>query len=129
MSGSIQAGPRPSREWARGLNQNLGEFGASFSIAAPRNVSSPGRYSLRSRNGLFLFFRVDSFDIALPIWLAGTLRTVGGTPQIGFHAAYDEDSGQASGAGNAVMGAYLRDLEFAYKAIAVMTRKGPTNLE
>src|SRR5262245_52429809 len=63
------------------------------------------------------------------IWVAGQLLIVGDTPQIGFHAAYDEDSGQASGAGNAVMGAYLRDLEFDYKAIAVMTRKGPTNLE
>jgi len=63
------------------------------------------------------------------IWVAGLLRTVGITPQIGFHAAYDEDSGRESGSGNAVMGAYLRDLGFGYKAIHLMTHKGPTNLE
>jgi hypothetical protein len=63
------------------------------------------------------------------IWVAGFLRTVGDTPQIGFHAAYDEDTGRESGAGNAVMGAYLRDLEFGYKAIHFMTHKGPTSVE
>jgi hypothetical protein len=63
------------------------------------------------------------------IWVAGWLRTVGDTPQIGFHAAYDEDTRRESGAGNAVMGAYLRGLEFDYKAIHFMTHKGPTSVE
>ncbi len=63
------------------------------------------------------------------IWVAGWLRTVGNTPQIGFHAAYDEDTGRETGAGNAIIGAYLRDLEFGYKAIHFMTHKGPTSLE
>jgi len=63
------------------------------------------------------------------LWVAGRLRTVGDTPQIGFHAAYDEDSGRESGAANAVVGAYLRDLGFGYKAIHLMTHKGPTDLE
>jgi hypothetical protein len=65
------------------------------------------------------------------IWVAGwpPLRTVGDTPQIGFHAAYDEDTRRESGAGNAVVGAYLRDLGFGYKAIVFMTGKGPTSLE
>ena len=63
------------------------------------------------------------------IWVAGKLRTVGDTPQLGFHAAYDEDTGRESGAGNAVIGAYLRDLEFSYKAIRWMTHKGPTSVE
>jgi hypothetical protein len=63
------------------------------------------------------------------IWVAGWLRTVGDTPQIGFHAAYDADTGRETGTGNAVMGAYLRDLGLSYKAIHLMTHKGPTNLE
>jgi hypothetical protein len=63
------------------------------------------------------------------IWVAGWLRTVGNTPQIGFHAAYDENTRRETGAGNAVIGAYLRDLGFGYNAIYFMTRKGPTNLE
>jgi len=63
------------------------------------------------------------------IWVAGSLRTVGHTPQIGFHAAYDEDTQRESGAGNAVMGAYLSHLGFGYKAIHFMTHKGPTSVE
>ena len=34
-----------------------------------------------------------------------------------------------TGAGNAVMGAYLRDLGFGYDAIYFMTHKGPTSVE
>ena len=63
------------------------------------------------------------------IWLAGTPRTVGDTPQIGFHAIYDPTTRQPTGAGNAVVGAYLRDLGVGYKAIVFMTRKGPTSVE
>ena len=63
------------------------------------------------------------------IWLAGVPRTVGDTPQIGFHAAYDPTTRQETGAGNAVVGAYLRDLGVGYKAIVFMTRKGPTSVE
>ena len=63
------------------------------------------------------------------IWLAGVPRTVGDTPQIGFHAIYDPTTRQPTGAGNAVVGAYLRDLGVGYKAIVFMTRKGPTSVE
>ena len=63
------------------------------------------------------------------IWLAGVPRTVGDTPQIGFHAAYDRTSGREVGSTNAVVGAYLRDLGVGYKAIVFMTRKGPTSVE
>jgi hypothetical protein len=34
-----------------------------------------------------------------------------------------------TGQGNAVVGAYLRDLGFGYKAIVFMTRKGPASVE
>jgi hypothetical protein len=63
------------------------------------------------------------------IWLAGRPRTVGDTPRIGFHAIYDRTTRQESGTGNAVVGAYLRDLGLGYKAIVSMTRKGPTSVE
>jgi predicted metalloprotease len=63
------------------------------------------------------------------IWLAGKPRTVGDTPQIGFHAAYDPTTRRETGHGNAVVGAYLRDLGMGYKAIVFITRKGPTSLE
>jgi hypothetical protein len=63
------------------------------------------------------------------IWLAGASQTVGDTPQIGFHAAYDPKTKQATGVGNAVVGAYLRDLAIGYKAIEFMSRKGPASVE
>jgi hypothetical protein len=63
------------------------------------------------------------------IWLAGTPRTVGDAPRIGFHAIYNPTTGQPTGDGNAIVGAYLRDLGIGYKAIAVMTRKGPASVE
>src|SRR5262245_13862804 len=63
------------------------------------------------------------------IWAAGFPRTVGDTPQIGFHAAYDEGTGGETGGGNAVVGAYLINLGFDYEAIYFMTHKGPMSLE
>jgi hypothetical protein len=63
------------------------------------------------------------------IWLAGRPRTVGDTPQIGFHAIFNRTTGQESGAANAVFGAYLKELGVGYKAIEFMTRKGPTSVE
>jgi len=63
------------------------------------------------------------------IWLAGVPRNVGDTPQIGFHAVYDPTTRRETGAGNAVVGAYLRDLGVGYKAIIFMTRKGPASVE
>ena len=60
------------------------------------------------------------------IWLAGLPRTVGDAPQIGFHATYDTKTRKESGAGNALVGAYLRDLGLSFKAISFMTIKGPS---
>jgi hypothetical protein len=63
------------------------------------------------------------------IWLAGVPRTVGDTPQIGFHAVYDPKTQRETGSGNAVVGAYLTNLGISIKAIVFMTRKGPTSVE
>src|SRR5262245_47179195 len=63
------------------------------------------------------------------IWLAERPRTVGDTPQIGFHAIFNRTTGQDSCAANAVLGAYLKELGVGYKAIEFMTRKGPTSIE
>ena len=63
------------------------------------------------------------------IWLAGRPRNVGDNSLIGFHATFDPKTRQATGAGNAVIGGYLRDLGLGYDAIAFMTRAGPTSVE
>ena len=63
------------------------------------------------------------------IWLAGRPRNVGDNSLIGFHAVYNLTSLLETGQGNAVVGAYLRDLGVGYNAIAFMTRAGPTSME
>jgi hypothetical protein len=55
------------------------------------------------------------------IWLAGVDRGAFEDSLIGFHNAYDGATGQATGAGNAVVGAYLTKLGFSYKTIIFMT--------
>jgi hypothetical protein len=40
-------------------------------------------------------------------WLAGVPRSIGAEGRIGFHAAYDSDTGRETGVGNALVGAYL----------------------
>jgi hypothetical protein len=51
------------------------------------------------------------------IWLAGMHRWVGPSAHIGFHGVYYTDNGQATPGGNAVCGAYLRDLGLSFVAI------------
>jgi hypothetical protein len=63
------------------------------------------------------------------IWVAGLSRMVGDAPRIGFHAAFDPKTRRESSVGNALVGAYLRDLGMGYKAISFMTRKGPASVE
>jgi hypothetical protein len=63
------------------------------------------------------------------IWVAGRARNVGDNSLIGFHATFDPKTRQETGQGNAVVGAYLRDLGFGYDVIAFMTRAGPTSVE
>jgi hypothetical protein len=62
------------------------------------------------------------------IWLAGLPRMVGDTPRIGFHATYDEKTRRETGVGNAIVGAYLRDVGMSYKAITFMSIKGPSSV-
>jgi hypothetical protein len=57
------------------------------------------------------------------IWLAGGRRFAGQSAHIGFHGVYDEKTKRPIAAGNAVAGAYLRDLGLSYTAIAWMMAK------
>jgi hypothetical protein len=52
------------------------------------------------------------------IWLAGATRFAGQQSYIGFHAAYNSTTNQPTAAGNALAGAYLRELGFKFDAIA-----------
>jgi len=61
-------------------------------------------------------------------WLGGTNRLMGATARIGFHAAYDEDTGQETGAGNALVGAYLSQIGLPDVAVYYITKAAPTSM-
>jgi uncharacterized protein YraI len=62
------------------------------------------------------------------IWLAGKPRTLESNAGVGFHAAYNRNTGQESGAGNALVGAYLNEIGLSSKAILGMTSRGPADM-
>jgi hypothetical protein len=63
-------------------------------------------------------------------WLGGTHRWMARTAQIGFHAAYIVGPGAPSetGAGNALVGAYLNRLGLSDRAIVYATSASPTEM-
>jgi hypothetical protein len=65
------------------------------------------------------------------IWLAGVERGAFDDSAIGFHSAYaiKDDKPEVSGAGNAVVGAYLTKLGFGYRAIIYFTETSPEEAE
>jgi hypothetical protein len=64
-------------------------------------------------------------------WLGGVRRFAFPTARIGFHAAYVERGGQAteSGAGNAVVGAYLNQLGLPQSAVIYLTLAAPNEMQ
>jgi hypothetical protein len=60
-------------------------------------------------------------------WLGGAVRFMGPQAQIGFHAAYVLQSGQASetGIGNALVGAYLANIGLPDSAVMYVTQASP----
>lgn len=63
-------------------------------------------------------------------WLGGSPRAMGKNALVGFHAAYQLKDGVASesGAGNAVVGAYLGSLGLPDRAILYLTSAAPSSL-
>jgi hypothetical protein len=65
------------------------------------------------------------------IWIAGGKRFVNGSSHVGFHAAYtgSGDDARETGAGNALVGAYLTKLGLSYEAILYATSKAPDDMQ
>jgi hypothetical protein len=63
------------------------------------------------------------------IWLAGQPRYMSPTAQIGFHAAYDENSGQEGGMANALVGAFLTKMGLPYEAVIYATVAAPNSMK
>jgi hypothetical protein len=62
------------------------------------------------------------------IWLAGSKRFMTPTAHIGLNQAHNT-TGQADGAGNAILGSYLTRLGFSYPAIVYATQAGPDGVK
>jgi hypothetical protein len=64
-------------------------------------------------------------------WLGGVRRVLDPTSQIGFHAAYTMAGGLVAetGAGNAVLGAYLNELGLSESAVLYITRAAPQSMQ
>jgi hypothetical protein len=62
-------------------------------------------------------------------WLGGAKRFMGSTAQIGFHAAWNAQSGDVSGAGNALVGAYLNKIGMSPSAIVYITAAAPSSMK
>jgi hypothetical protein len=63
------------------------------------------------------------------IWLAGQQRYMSPTAQIGFHAAYNENSGQEGGIANALVGAFLTKMGLPYEAVIYATVAAPNSMK
>jgi hypothetical protein len=62
------------------------------------------------------------------IWIAGAPRMVGSPAHIGFHAAFDDRTGEEIGVANAVIGAYLTKLGLGYEAVICATASSPNSV-
>lgn len=61
-------------------------------------------------------------------WLGGAKRFMSANARIGFHAAYNADSGRETGVGNALVGAYLTRIGLPYSAVVYITQAAPTSM-
>jgi hypothetical protein len=64
-------------------------------------------------------------------WLGGRTRLMRETSKIGFHAAYVKGGSykRESGVGNALVGAYLRDMGLSLEVIEYVTSAGPDEIQ
>jgi hypothetical protein len=61
-------------------------------------------------------------------WLGGGKRFMSASARIGFHAAYNAVSGQETGVGNALVGAYLTRIGLPYSAVVYITQAAPNSM-
>jgi SPOR domain len=61
-------------------------------------------------------------------WLGGTKRFMDPESKIGFHSAYNGDTGKVTGPGNALVGAYLNKIGLPYNAVVYITSASPESM-
>src|SRR5436309_9593260 len=61
-------------------------------------------------------------------WLGGSHRFMGPGARIGLHAVSDPKSGQVTGTGNALLGAYLHRVGLPYSAVIYIAQAAPDSI-
>lgn len=61
-------------------------------------------------------------------WLGGATRYMAASARIGFHAAFNPDTGQETGAGNALIGSYLSQIGLPDRAVIYVTQASPQSM-
>ena len=61
-------------------------------------------------------------------WLGGTPRLMSAEARVGFHAAYSSETGQETGVGNTLVGAYLNKIGLPYSAVIYITQAAPNSM-
>ena len=61
-------------------------------------------------------------------WLGGTTRYMAAKARIGFHAAFNPETGQETGVGNALIGSYLSQIGLPDRAVIYVTRASPQSM-
>jgi hypothetical protein len=61
-------------------------------------------------------------------WLGGTKRYMAANARIGFHAAFNRETGQETGVGNALIGSYLSQIGLPDRAVIYVTQASPQSM-
>jgi hypothetical protein len=110
----------------------------TIAALAPKAVvafAGPGG-SIVAGTGIGEIIRLKNFDTVVLdgdqcasacalAWLGGARRYLAEGAKIGFHAAHDARSGDVSGIGNALVGAYLNKIGLPTQAIVYITAAAP----
>jgi hypothetical protein len=62
-------------------------------------------------------------------WLGGVVRYMGVDARIGFHAAFDRETGEETGVGNALVGSYLNRLGLSDEVVVYVTIASPNQIQ
>jgi hypothetical protein len=102
----------------------------SFHFAAMAEVLSQEYKSVHSIEGFHdgcCRKRTLRFSLRIA-WLGGTPRLMSAEARVGFHAAYSNKTGQETGVGNALVGAYLNKIGLPYSAVIYISQAAPNSM-
>jgi hypothetical protein len=125
IDGEIKVGDAKEFERIAGF---IGNNTALVILSGPGGTFTDAREignSIRRHNWNTQVKDEECLSACATIWISGVKRWASEKSLIGFHAVYDGKSGQESGPGNALVGAYFKDKGLSDEAIAYLTMAPP----